>query len=403
MATTYIQCYGTRDDSVPRSEVIKKAWGVNDNNSWVKLGGYWKDSGWNATSENYFVVEEINGSAVSDSQVTPRLEQIARSTMRSKYGESYAHNVTFFASNSSAGYEYPALSPSQAAAIQSGQGVFNYTKLLRYAFASDYVYGIEPGAAPSTFSQKRIFKDLMQAPDSSGLDVIDTFTGSSGLIAMAIKVPGTKELDEEIIISYKGTSNQGDIIQDVELMMGNLVESDVDWQKDAHDFYQRITKRYPPNSASLASGYQSTGVTQGHNVVLTGHSLGAYTAAGVGVRTGVLTRVFSSPATRLISKYTDAFANTMRLNNVVNFIRRFDPVATVSGNHDENMVYFPSTGGMNVIENHLLTGMIGDLLLPLSENSKQNELLPEFVYVTPDASTGASLNSRINYWGEFNP
>ena len=400
MATTYLQCYGVSDDFIARSKTIKKAWGINRKNSWVKLGGYWKDSGWNAVTENYFVVKEIDGQSVDDGEVAKKLQAIARDTIKRKYAEHYSHNVVFFASDSSAGYEYPVLSPIQAAEIDSGKQIFDYARLLRYAFAAEYVYSIEPGAASSEFPQKQIFKDLMHSPDSGGLDIIDTFSGASGLIAMAIKVPAKKGLEEEIIISYKGTSNKGDIVQDIELMMGNLVESDEDWQKDAYDFYQRISQQYPPNQSSVIDGYSVPKSSKGYNVVLTGHSLGAYTAVGVGVRSGVMTRVYSSPATRLISKYIYAFGNTMRLNNAINFIRRYDPVATVSGNHDENMVYFPNVPGVNVINNHLLTGIINDILIPLTIDEKQSAL-PESVYITPDTAMGSGLNSRVNYWGDF--
>ena len=400
MATTYLQCYGISDDFIARSKTIKKAWGINHNNSWVKLGGYWKDSGWNAVTENYFVVKEINGQPIDDGDVAKKLQDIARDTIKRKYAERYSNKVVFFASDSSAGYEYPVLSPSQAAGIDSGKQIFDYTRLLRYAFAADYVYSKEPGAAPSEFAQNQMFKDLMHSPDSGGLDIIDTFFGTSGLIAMAIKVPATKGLEEEIIISYKGTSNKGDIVQDIELMMGNLVESDEDWQKDAYDFYSKISQQYPPNRSSVLDGYRVPKSSKSYNLVLTGHSLGAYTAVGVGVRTGVMARVYSSPATRLISKYIYAFGNTMRLNNVINLIRRYDPVATVSGNHDENMVYFPNVPGANVINNHLLTGMINDLLIPLATKATQSGL-PESVYITPDTATGAGLNSRVNYWGDF--
>ncbi len=404
MATTYIQCYGVKDRFAPRSQIIRKAYGVNDNSSWVKLGGYWKDNGWNAVTENYFVVEKINGEPVEDADVAHRLEQIARQTIARKYAEDYSSNVVFFASNSSAGYEYPVLSPSQAAAIDSGVNIFDYTKFLRYAFAANYVYSIEPGVEPFEFSENPVFKKLMLKTGTDRLEVIDEFTGKSGLIAMAIKVPATQGLEEEILISYKGTNlnNRKDLVQDFELAIANLGEFDVDWQKDAYDFYQKIAQQYPPNQASFSEGYRASSASKTYNVVLTGHSLGAYMAIGVGVRTGVLARVFSSPATRIIGRYIHAFANTMRLNNVINVIRRLDPLATLSGNHDENMIYFPDTGSINVMENHGLSGIISDLLLPLSANAGLAKLLPPYVYITPDTTTGAGLKAQVNYWGEFN-
>ncbi|WP_019617070.1 hypothetical protein [Psychromonas ossibalaenae] len=43
-----------------------------------------------------------------------------------------------------------------------------------------------------------------------------------------------------MIIAFKGTCSGWDVLQDVELMYANLVETDEDWQIDAYNFTQQI-------------------------------------------------------------------------------------------------------------------------------------------------------------------
>nr|SHO00379.1 Putative uncharacterized protein [Moritella viscosa] len=239
--------------------------------------------------------------------------------------------------------------------------------------------------------------------NSVELNIIATYAGDSGVRGVAIKVPAvpSKNLEEEIIISFKGTSSGGDVMQDVELMLANISETDEDWQAEAYEFIQQILAQYPANTASLTRGYKASSATKTYNVVLTGHSLGAYTAIDAGVRTGVLTRVFSSPATRIIEKYIHAFANKMRYNNVINMVREKDPVATMSGRHNENMIYFPKAAGLNPADSHYLTPFINDILMPLA-NGQATTNKASHVYITPDATVGAGLTELVNIWDHIN-
>lgn len=439
--TTYMQCYGVHAETehrfVPRSELIQKSWALSTDKSYVKLAGRWKDNSMTATTENYFVVEQINGHAVPDAEVPQRLAALSKATIAKLYPDVYAENVAAFASdNSVTGYEYPLLSPSQADAIRPATASLNAARILRYAFAANFVYSLEQGADPFAFSDNAAFHELMLFAGAQQLKLVDQVIIPGGMHAVAIKVPAlpAKGLDEEIIISYKGTSNRGDFWQDVDLMLANITELDEAWQQQAYTFCQKVMAAHSPSAQSFMPGYQAAeGGAQGCNLVLTGHSLGAYTATDVGLRTGLATRVFSSPATRIIRKYSRVLANQLRLNNVINFVRLTDPVAGMSGRHDENMVYFPAVdpsvtsgpdelvntvienaasilsgplkGALGVswdmasksLPNHFLAPFISEVLLKRYQQDSAAE--PRFVYITPDAMVGAGLDARVNHWG----
>ncbi len=400
--TTYLQCYGVKDSFASRSDLIKKSWAVNESNQYLKLDGYWKDSSYNSTAENYFVVKSIDSVEVSSAEVHSVLTKKCSNTLAAKYSNGFTSNITYFAANHSYGYEYPVLSEQEALAIDTADLPLSYNKILRYAFAASYVYSTEPGSNPFSFSDDPLFKKLMMSENSSEMEIIDTFVGNSGVYGVAIKVPAipAENLEEEVIISFKGTSNGWDVMQDVELMYANLVESDEDWQVDAYNFTQRVMAKYPPNDQSLTRGYKTSPAAETYNLVLTGHSLGGYTAIDAGVRTGILTRTFSSPATRIIEKYAHAFANKMRYNNIINMVREKDPVSTMSGRHNENMIYFPAaTGSADPARSHYLTPFINDILKPLSEQANDAQAKPRYLYITADTSKGAGLDNSVNYWG----
>jgi len=402
--STYLQCYGVKDSFASRSDLIKKSWAVNASNQYLKLDGYWKDNSYNADTENYFIVKAIDSVAVTSEQVHSVLASMCSNTLVNKYSDDYISNITYFASNSSVGYEYPVMTEVDALAINNTELPVAYNNMLRYAFASSYVYSTEQGADAFTFTNNATFKQLMLDENSAELDVIATYVGNSGVHGVAIKVPAvpSKNLEEEVIISFKGTSSGGDVMQDIELMLANLSETDEDWQVDAYNFTQQILAQYPANTASLTRGYTASSATKTYNVVLTGHSLGAYTAIDAGVRTGVLTRVFSSPATRIIEKYIHAFANKMRYNNVINMVRETDPVATMSGRHNENMIYFPKAAGANPADSHYLTPFINDILMPLANGQITDANKASYVYITPDTSVRAGLTELVNTWGASN-
>ena len=402
--STYLQCYGVKNTFAPRSDLIKKSWAVNKNNEYLKLDGYWKNSNFTATDENYFVVTAIDSVAVSSDEVHDVLTSMCSNTLAEKYAADVTDKITYFATSHSYGYEYPALSEVESLAIINTELPLSYNKMLRYAFAASYVYSTEPGANAFAFNDDPLFQKLMLSEQNSSIDIIDTFVGNSGVYAMAIKVPAlpAESLEEEVIISFKGTSNGGDVLQDIELMLANLTETDEDWQVDAYDFTQRVIKKFPPNQASLARGYQTPSADKTYNMVLTGHSLGGYTAIDAGVRTGILTRTFSSPATRIMEKYIHVFSNKMRYTNIINMVRENDPVSTMSGRHNENMIYFPGAkGSLDPGRSHYLTPFINNILKPLTQQANPPEAKPRYVYITADTLIGAGLNERVNYWGEL--
>lgn len=399
--TTYVQCYGVKDSFAPRSDLIKKSWGVNDSNQYLKLKGYWRDNSYNAMDENYFVVKSINSVAVNSDQMHEVLTEACRKTLARKYSSDFLSNISYFATSHSYGYEYPAISEAEAFAINNATLPLSYNKMLRYAFASSYVYSTEPGANAFAFSDDAVFQALMLADGSDQLEVVDSFVGDSGVYGVAIKVPAipAKNLEEEVIISFKGTSNGQDFLQDVELMFANLNETDEDWQRDAYNFTQRVLANYPANTQSLSRGYQASSASQTYNIVLTGHSLGGYTAIDAGVRTGILTRTFSSPATRIIEKYIHLFSNKMRYRNAINLVRKGDPVSTMSGRHNENMIYFPgATGSKDPARSHYLTPFINEILKPLAVQANDAQAKPTALYITADTTAGSGLDETINYW-----
>jgi hypothetical protein len=403
--TTYLQCYGVKDSFAPRSELIKKSWAVNDSNEYLRLDGYWKDNGYNATEENYFVVKSINSVAVTSDEVHNVLTEMCSNTLAAKYSTDYTSNITYFATSHSYGYEYPVLSEEESLSINNTELPLSYNKILRYAFAASYVYSTEPGSNPFSFDDDPAFKKLMLADNTSQIAIVDTFVGNSGVYGIAIKVPAipAENLEEEVIISFKGTSSGGDVLQDIELMLANLTETDEDWQVDAYNFTQSVIAKFPPNERSLARGYQTFQADKTYNVVLTGHSLGGYTAIDAGVRTGILTRTFSSPATRIMEKYIHVFSNKMRYTNIINMVREKDPVSTMSGRHNENMIYFPgATGSSDPGRSHYLTPFINDILKPLAQQANNAQAKPRYVYITADTTVGAGLDDLVNYWGDAN-
>lgn len=400
--STYFQCYGVKDSFASRSQLIKKSWAVNDHEQYIKLDGYWKNSAFNETDDNYFVVKAINSVVLTSAEVHQVLTRICRNTIAAKYSSDFTNNISYFAADHSYGYEYPILSEQEALLINHSELPLSYNKILRYAFAASYAYSLEPGSDPFSFSDDAAFKRLMLPDDSQQMEIIDTVAGDSGVYGVAIKVPAiaSEHLEEEIIISFKGTSNGGDVQQDVELMYANLVETDQDWQADAYNFVKKVTAKYPANGKSLARGYAASAAEKTYNVVITGHSLGGYTAIDAGVRTGILTRAFASPATRIIEHYAHAFANKMRYRNIINLVRKNDPVSTMSGRHNENMIYFPSAAGIAPGRSHYLSPFILDVLKPLYQDAHNVQAEPISVYISADSSSGAGLDSSVNYWGK---
>ncbi|KAF7780964.1 hypothetical protein PRUB_a5382 [Pseudoalteromonas rubra] len=397
--TTFVQSYGIHTGFIPRSQLVKKHW-MLAGDDYAKLQGHWHDNALTAIYGNYFVVDKINGVEVSDAQAQATLEELSRVTLAQQFGPQYSNNISFFASDRSVGWEYPVLTPSQAKEISNSLDVIAYNKVLRYAFASAYAYSLEPGGS-FAYHDDPLYQKLMLT--NGKLEIIDSLLNVDGVYAFAVKVPAiaSESLEEEVIIAYKGTNpfNTGDLYEDFKLFFANLAETDIAWQRTAYEFCQHILDQYPPNQASVAPGYQIPETTNSHNVVLTGHSLGGYTAVDSGVRTGIQTRVFASPGTKIIDTYARYFANTMRLRNVINFRTDYDPISSSALRHDENEVEFPAFPDKNLFVNHSLENMIKERLIPLYHNWQDPTARPSQLFITPDASIGAGLKFRTNFWG----
>jgi len=399
--TTYSQSYGIHKGFINRADLVKKHW-MLENNDYVELTGSWKDSGFTSIDENYFVVEKINQQKVSSSEAIAELQAFSRSTMRAKHGENYSHNVAFFASDRSAGWEYPILTQPEADDIATTLNVFDYYKTIRYAFASSFAYSLEDGV-DFPFSNDPLYKSLMLSDGT--LNIIDQQNDVEGVYAIAVKVPAVSQyqLQEEVIIAYKGTNpaNWNDLVQDGKLTLANVGEWNEAWQRAIYDFCDAVISKYPPNRASVARGYQVPKASKSYNVVLTGHSLGGYNAIDAGVRTGIVTRVFSAPATKIVESYLNIAANTLRLLNVINYRIAYDPISTAfAGRHDENIVEFAAVSN-NPLANHSLDNMINERLKPLLDNWQDKQARPQRLFITPDSLSGAGLTKRVNKWGDI--
>ncbi len=408
--STYAQCYGIKqsyigEEFTPRSQLIKKHWIENsEGGGYTKLQGYWHDSDFTSTQENYFNATGINGEPVPAQGLNEKLLSLSKSTLNNHNLAEFSDNISMFAADSSFGWEYPILNSTEANEISDNPNAFNYLKVLRYAFASSYAYSLD-NKEGFTFKEDALYQELMLT--NGELDIVAEHINVKKIFAVAIKVPANESLGlvEEVIIAFKGTDNLNDTYEDIRLALANLAETDADWQQTAYDFCQSVLQKFPVNRESIASGYQHEKQGKQYNVVLTGHSLGGYTATDSGVRTGIQTRVFSAPGTKIVESIPKFFANTMWLRNVINFRRDFDPVSSAGLRHDENEVEFPAASKLNLIENHFLTPFINDVLEPLAAAQRDNaklptDQLPRQLFVMPNTIIGAGLNLRINCWGK---
>ena len=113
------------------------------------------------------------------------------------------------------------------------------------------------------------------------------------------------------------------------------------------------------------------------------------------LETGIQTRVFASPGTKIVDEYAKWLANTMRLRNVINFRCEYDVISSSIMRHDENEVEFPTSG----TNPHSLSAMITEILEKLYIDPNTSAAQPKRLFVTPDATIGAGLDARINRWG----
>jgi len=411
-STTYLKCYGIldelKDSFINRSDLIKASWGYNEYDEYLKLGGRWNKSGrTDRTSENYFVVEYIDGEPVEASDVRGILTKAcSKGIERRNYDGNYSDIIRYNASNGNIRADYPILTAVEEETIASSfDDALDYGKILRYAYAAKYSYTIEVGKEPFPYLEDDVAKEIFLI-DNEVKEVArvtpDHANTETKLHAVAIEVPAVPEkgFKKEIIISYKGSSNLADFVEDAKLGARNFYESTehTKWLEEAYSFYTKVTKEYPACKSSYDISFQEgKPESDCYNVVITGHSLGAFLAVDVGTRTGIVTRAFSTPSTRVIEHYRTVFANQMRLNNVMTFYRKGDPVTI--GPHIENMLEFvPLVDTLNPIGSHSIMPFIEEIFR--ARYMKTSDTTPLSIEITPNAMQGSGLTKRINMWGK---
>lgn len=444
--STYVKVYGIHKDLVSQANLATSSWLFTGDNL-TRLGGAWQNPALFAVQKNFFIAHSVDGFKLPYARELKRLLELGRDTISTQHSLDYSHNIALFASNRSSvhcssvhrspvhrnapslntAWEYPILTRAQASEINDDLNLFSYAALLRYAFASRLAYGLTAAdaglpnkigdtkalnrtvssrKAPSKkkYDDDALFKQLML--HNGKLQVVAKTTGEHGVYALALKVPAIADyrLEEEVIIAFKGTklSNADSLVQDGRLMAANIKELDENWQRAAFAFTEEVIRRFPPNGQSVASGYLVSNSAKKYNVVLTGHSLGAYAAIDSAARTGITSRVFSLPSFEIVGQYARCVAHTLRRRNVINFRMEQDPLTISSDTHDQNLVCFPAVNLNSVdnpIDNHDLDNMIELRLIPLLDNWRDKQARPRYVYITPDSNLGAGLKYRVNHWG----
>ncbi|HEY9849705.1 MAG TPA: hypothetical protein V6D28_09625 [Leptolyngbyaceae cyanobacterium] len=400
MSTTYLKIYGISSTYsegifVHIEDLIIGDWATTDDGNYIEIGGRWANE--NATEENYFVANSINGNIKAPEELHKELISIGKAFMLRKYKKN-VENIVYFAGNLSLGYEYPILNTSEENNISVDKDIFNYSQILRYAFASSYVYSLEENTEPCSFEKNPIFLELMKPQGADKIDIVYQIKNKSdNFYAVAIKVPkvNQRKLEEEIIIAFKGTSNRRDLYTDFYLAVQRFYNSRFQWEELAYNFVQKVIGNYAPHNNCIQQGYVQYNGT--YPIVLTGHSLGGYIAKQMNVRTGITTRVFSAPTTFKLRDWFRFYQNKLYRNSCINFIRNSDiiiyPVLT---NNEENMVFFPSTS--NVVNNHKIDLFIETIFLPLVSSESKVSLTPTGLYIKPSSTLGSGQKFPVNKW-----
>lgn len=382
--------YDANNDFVSQTQIVSSDW-VKENNQYVKLEGDWHKPGLTAVFDNYFVIKKV-GEVDETCDLHSKLYELSKKHMNDKYPNE-GDQIIYVASDTSFGYEYPILTSIEEEEIQHfSSKTINYASILRYAYASSYIYHSGSTSEFNYFKDEN-FKELMLFPEKEDLEILMAKDGSKNTIkCVAIKVPAVEKynLPEEIIISFKGTDSLYDVWEDVKLMLQNFSEKNVAWQQQSYDFIDSVIKQYPPDDSSIQSGFKKykNGKLQ---MTITGHSLGAYFALMASSRLGINCRVFSGPATKLIINYPEFFSNSIFRNNSINFYTLIDAVVH-AGRHNENMIRF-SANRVNV---HGIDAFIDNVIYP---NFKGKVIVtPRNVYINSTATLGSGLNKRTNRW-----
>lgn len=375
LESTNVKCYAVniendiKNGGGLRRKRAEVAW-LND-----KYYGNWYTKSWNQ-KDNFFLVRQDN-----------RSNNINVNTLKSACLEKFSSlgftvaQIKVVAQTGSITPQYPIIDNDTQILI-SNSNVLDYNYILKFAQAADYVYSIEQGVSrnvemPTNFIEynRRIYSN-----------------SSSNLHAMSF----ISDLDRIVIISYKGSSNATDFAIDGELMAMNTVPVYGPHLAaaiiDGLTYYREILSKLAADNKN-------------YKIILTGHSLGAFIASLVAVQTGEIARVFSSPATYINSSpnsiYSTVSNNNIPFDNVINFMRGWDPVVYASGRHVEAMVYHNSSTSMSPASSHFVTAFIEEIFKKILDPNITQKPMPTYMYIYADTIPGYGLISSANFYGKI--
>jgi len=396
MKTTFLKAYAVLKSNVnnsftPYSKLIMTEWIKDSNGEYIQLHGEWCKSSFATIKSNYFILEEIDNQSINELNLKEILNRICTDFFNS-LGVYSIEYIEFFAGNNRIGYEYPIISYTEDSKLKQSEleTAFNYNAILRYALSCEYAYGHDiPG---NSSNEKTLAFNALLGSKFKPFKFLNKM--QDGFYGYASLVPSNNELnlEEEIVVSFKGTDvdHGRDFYEDLLLSVQNFAECNVNWQEDGYNFVEEAINYALENGIVDSEGKPK--------VVLTGHSLGGYAAAQTALRLNLKSRVFSSPSPKIVSAYLNMFSNTMFKSQTINFVREKDPVVSLSGRHEENMLYFPASSNINPYCNHSISNFVEEILLPNYLKS-HTFINPSYSYFYPTAVENCGLNHSLNTWG----
>ncbi len=360
ITTTNLRCYGIYDE---------KEYGFIDSRDLfissstdIILGGDWKDSDFEDTLTNYFTIKSINDEEVEYSDVNNLLLEYCKENINNnKYS-----NIRYVTSNSNDKYDYSIFNTEESQDITTNSNnILDYTKILRYAYAIDYLYNIDENRTYNNIQEEILLVD----GNISEIYQTENNISDKYLYAVAIEVPEINDLDKEIIIVYRSRDDFDNSLSNEELENG-------------YDFYKKVTDKYPSCVISDTKGC--------YNIVLTGDNMGALIAIDISHRSGELARVFYGLGDDLLISYKTEFDTYLRYNSSINFYTEEYERVDNTGTHFENIVKFSS---LENEYNNSINGLIEEKLEPIY-NGEDEEVT--HIYISPDATIGAGLNKIVN-------
>lgn len=390
----YIRCIGVQNDAGPLKVTSAAPW-YYEYGDWGKSFNWWDpasgvlgNSGWMnyLRSDGSWTLDSVKNNCKSylPSNVQLNIIPVAQYTSLTYEWPLIEKNTKFYYLNNNKyfGSSASVTNPTNA------QSFMNYDNLLTYAEAADFAYKVPETSGGNYGLQTLLTNSTTYVDKLSEYTVVGSLNkaGISEACAVALLSPDGKSL----IISYKGTQSLTDAVTDLNLMIMNITKNTAymnDYIYQAYNFYQNVHSLY-----------------SNATVILTGHSLGAFIANIIAMKTGEIARVFSSPANYIVNNTGNIFSavwsildtNYVPTPNVLNFARSGDPVVDLSGRHVSSDIFFPSTGKANFATNHSLEPFIN--LLKIKSQPVQ-------VYLNPDLKLLNAIYDpitlQVNYQGYF--